>query len=191
MKFITIITGIPSSGKSTFINNSLLSHHVISRDKIKEMFFGTTIENGTMVRDNHSMDKSHNNTNSKKIYSTILRNRMVKGDFIVLDETNCIISNIQNLLNLCSCYQYEPLFIDFYIPLEEAISRNNNRKGTIGYVPEHVIEDFYEKQKEVIAYLKKNKHKIYDKGEFKDGNDVFDVLNKIIQDKISTILFCW
>lgn len=183
MKFIILPLGIPTSGKTTFINESSLSHHVISRDKIKEMFFGSTVEDGNITRSRYSSNKTYTMNSTKKIYSMALNNRMQKGDLIVLDETNCILDKVKNILFLCSAYQYTPLFIDFDIDLPQALMRNSARQGTISYAPPEIIVNMYESKKEVLSYLNKSGYTIHNKNEFYNGDAVISYLSQEVFDK--------
>lgn len=183
MRYIVLSIGIPGSGKSTFINESSLAYHVISRDKIKETFFGSVMDNGILTRNNHVKSKTYDMTDTNKIYNMALHNRMYRGDFIVLDETNCILDKVKNLLSLCSVCQYTPLFIDFDIDLQQALIRNNSRQGNISYVPPKVIENMNESKKEVLDYLKKSGYKVHNKNEFYNGDSVISYISQEIFDK--------
>lgn len=182
MRYIICMVGTPGAGKSTFINESSLSNHVLSRDKIKEMFFGTEVENGNLTRRRFSKYKTHKMVNTKKLYSIALRNRMTVGDLIVLDETFWHLDNVKSILSLCSAYQYTPLFIDFDVDLPTALERNNFRKGTVGYVPESVILDMVVGKMEVLNYLNKSGYTVHNRNKFYNGDKVISYLSQQVFD---------
>lgn len=147
------------------------------------MFFGSEVENGILTRRRYSSDRTHDMVNTKKIYANALRNRMSLGDFIVLDETNCFLEKVKNILSLCSAYQYTPMFIDFDVDLQQALIRNNARQGTIGYVPPDIILNMHESKKEVMEYLKKSGYPIHNRRNFYNGDAVISYLSQEIFDK--------
>jgi len=78
-----------------------------------------------------------------KAFSRILRGRMHKGDFTVVDATNSRTEELNRYKELCSEFRYRVYCVDFTgIPIEE-VKRQNAAREPYRRVPETVIDTMY------------------------------------------------
>lgn len=124
-----ILSGIPTSGKSTFANKSGLS--VISCDKIREDEFGK----------NYVFSRRNEDFVWKTFYHRI---SLFEQDFIV-DNTNCKQIYIDRIKeNLSKNTSWTVIIKRFDIPLWKAYYRNIKRWIFTGkYIPVDVLRAMY------------------------------------------------
>lgn len=131
MTKLIILRGISGSGKSTTAN--VIRHDkdkciVVNRDKIRELLFGSEDAFGV---DEELVTKIEHHT---------LASAIGAGYDVVSDNTNIRWEFVRKIarvaVNADPAVDVEIILID--TPLEEAITRNNNRERK---VPEHVIRN--------------------------------------------------
>lgn len=130
-KKLIILRGIPSSGKSTFINENNLNIYTLSADTIRLMYSSP----------NPRIPQTHN----KEVWDTlfyILEERMKQGCFTIIDATHTTQHSINKYNILCEKYGYKIVIKDFVIELDDALLRNKFREE-YKKVPEDVIKRMY------------------------------------------------
>lgn len=139
MSKLIIMCGVPGSGKSTLAKrlvNEDAGDIYVSRDEIR---FSLVKEN----EEYFSKEKEVFRKFMQKINSAIEADKTVWADATHLNKAS--------RLKLLKWLYEQPTFIEVVyvkVPIETAISQNNNRKGTRAYVPEEVIRNMYEKFEE-------------------------------------------
>lgn len=142
MKLLTIFRGSPASGKSTFIKENGLEQYTISADSIRLLHQAPqlTIAGGLGISP----------TNDKKVWAllfNLVEQRMINGDFIVVDSTNSKTEEFNKYRALAKQYRYRIVCIDFTdVPIDECKRRNSLREE-YKRVPEYVIDKMYERFK--------------------------------------------
>lgn len=130
MPTIIIVRGIPASGKSTFARNWASTDPEnrvrVCRDDIRRMITGTP---QTLL--SHSLEAFVSKV-EKNIALTALR----AGKNVIIDGTNLKPWFVRPWLRL----GYPVEFVDFQVPLDVALARNEARGGK---VPEKVIRDMF------------------------------------------------
>lgn len=139
MRTLVIFRGSPASGKSTFIKEHNLEQYTLSADDIRIMHQAPILTpNG-----NYAISC----INDKKVWNVlfdILEERMIRGEFIVVDATNSKTSEMNQYKKLAETYRYRIICIDMTdIPIEECKKRNALRKPSYKIVPEYVIDNQY------------------------------------------------
>lgn len=126
MSELRILRGPPGSGKSTY-RRDLVGFTVVSRDDIRFQLFGrywnvdedvvTEVEHATLV------------------------GALRAGHDVVVDATNLRARNVRTLLSLAHPFNPEVSFVDFEVPMNEAIGRDAARVER--QVGRDVITGFY------------------------------------------------
>ena len=80
----------------------------------------------------------------------LVEERMLRGEFTIVDATHSRASQINDYRKLCEKYRYRCYVLDFSdTPLEVILARNANRLNVLGeehkYVPEGAILNMYER----------------------------------------------
>lgn len=139
MRTLVIFRGSPACGKSTFIKEHDLEQYTLSADNIRLMCQSPvlTVDGGQAI----------NCTNDKKVWNIlfdILEERMIRGEFIVVDATNSKTAEMTRYKKIAETYRYRIICVDMTeLPIEECKRRNKLRQPSYKIVPEHVIDNQY------------------------------------------------
>lgn len=139
MRTLVIFRGSPACGKSTFIKEHNLEQYTLSADNIRLMCQSPvlTVDGGQTI----------SCTNDKKVWNIlfdILEERMIRGEFIVVDATNSKTAEMTRYKKIAETYRYRIICIDMTdLPIEECKRRNKSRQPSYKIVPEHVIDNQY------------------------------------------------
>ncbi len=138
MRILLLLRGAPGCGKSTWVEENDLKPYTLSTDEIRLMY-------QSPVMDAEGMEcVSQENDNAVwKTFFRILRSRMQRGDFTVVDATNSRASELNRYKELCGEFRYRAYCVDFTdIPVEE-VKRRNAQREPFKRVPERVIDTMY------------------------------------------------
>ena len=140
MRNLLIFRGLPGCGKTTLIEECGLKPYTLSADDFRIMFKGPQLgANGVF-----GISQSDNKAVWSMLYK-ILEERMINGDFCVVDSTNANSSDMKSLKEIASKYRYRIYCIDMTdVPVDEVKGRNAMREE-YKRVPEYVIDKMYEK----------------------------------------------
>lgn len=139
MRTLVIFRGSPACGKSTFIKEHNLEQYTLSADNIRLMCQSPvlTIDGGQAI----------SCINDKKVWNIlfdILEERMIRGEFIVVDATNSKTAEMTRYKKIAETYRYRIICVDMTdLPIEECKRRNRLRQPSYKIVPEHVIDNQY------------------------------------------------
>lgn len=139
MRTLIIFRGSPACGKSTFIKEHNLEQYTLSADNIRLMCQSPilTIDGGQAI----------SCANDKKVWNIlfdILEERMIRGEFIVVDATNSKTAEMTRYKKIAETYRYRIICVDMTeLPIEECKRRNKLRQPSYKIVPEHVIDNQY------------------------------------------------
>lgn len=138
MRDLLLMRGVPGSGKSTFIKENHLEAYTICPDNIRLLFESPVVDSNTGIR-------SISQKNDKRVWEfvyKIVEEKMIRGEFIVIDAMNLDISSWKKLTDK---YRYHIWVKDFKdVSLEECMKRNNLREE-YKRVPENVIISAYKR----------------------------------------------
>lgn len=138
MRILLLLRGAPSCGKTTWIEENSLKPYTLSADDIRLMY-----QSPVMEADGTWQISQDNNPAVWKMLLRILRGRMFRGDFTVVDATNSRTSELNRYLELCSEYRYRAYCVDFTsIPIE-TVKRRNAKREAFRRVPEQIIDTMY------------------------------------------------
>ncbi len=138
MRILLLLRGAPGCGKSTWVEANGLKPWTLSTDDIRLMY-----QSPTMGVDGTERISPENENIVWKTLFRILRERMRRGDFTVVDATNSRTSELNRYKELCSGFRYRAYCVDFTgIPIEEVKRRNVGRES-FRRVPERVIDTMY------------------------------------------------
>jgi len=129
-----ILSGIPTSGKSTYCNQYVKDFAILSRDGIRELLYGKK------YKQNNESEKR-----ITKVFNNALNTLLEDGKNIIIDNTNVKEVYINQFLKVISGYSnYEVEIIFFDIPLWKAKYRNIVRKIRTGkWIPIKVLNQMY------------------------------------------------
>lgn len=143
MRSLVILRGSPASGKSTWVKNMGLKEYTLCADDIRLL-----MESPVLTAENkHKVISQANDTEVWELLFDLLRKRMSRGEFVVVDATHSRSTDFSRYNELCGRYRYRKFFVDFSdVPIEECKRRNANREPH-KRVPEEVIEKMYARLK--------------------------------------------
>ena len=138
MRTLLLLRGIQASGKSTWIKENNLEPYTLSADNIR-----LNIANPVLTEDgSYEISQKYNKVTWELLYK-YLEMRMQNGDFTIIDATHSDLKLLNKYKDLANTYKYTMYYLEFDVPLEEALKRNKERDN-YKYVPERVIERTYE-----------------------------------------------
>ena len=139
MKQLVLMRGVPGAGKSTFIKENSLEPYTISPDELRQMHTSPVYnEQGMRV-----ISQKHDNQVWDNLME-ILEERMINGDFTVIDATHSTGKLIKKYETLARKYRYRTYVVTVEQDLDTLIERNNQREE-LKKVPEEVIYNIYER----------------------------------------------
>lgn len=138
MRTLLLLRGAPGSGKSTWIEENGLQLYTLSTDAIRLMY-----QSPVMGADGTEQISAEQDETVWKTLFRMLRTRMQRGDFTVVDATNSRTSELNRYKELCEEYRYRAYCVDFtQVPIEEARRRNTGREP-YRRVPDRAVETMY------------------------------------------------
>lgn len=125
MPELRILRGVPGSGKSTYAND-LVGFTKINRDSIRFQMFGRYwgVDEDVVTQ----------------VENTMLAASLRAGHDVVLDATNLAARHVRSKLSIAHRWGAEVTFVDFPVPLEEAVARDSARERQVG---RQVITGFF------------------------------------------------
>lgn len=138
MRILLLLRGAPGCGKSAWVETNGLKPYTLAADDIRLMYRSPVM--GTDGR--FKISGEHDNAVWKNFFR-ILRGRMQRGDFTVVDATNSRTEELNRYKELCSEFRYRVYCVDFTdIPIG-AVKRRNAAREPYRRVPEKVIDTMY------------------------------------------------
>lgn len=136
---VFILSGIPTSGKSTFVKKFVKSREkffevkVVSRDQIRLDLFGK----------NYKQNRKDEEIVTMKFDALLVKYLKEGGaNTILIDNTNLRLKYIKEIYNMCSLYTDVIYFVPFDVSLFTAFFRNIKRFILTGkYIPFKVIKE--------------------------------------------------
>jgi len=146
MNKIEILVGISGSGKSTYAQNWVLAHpncKIVSRDKIRELSFGYDESNISEYYKLPSPSVSSNEKFVSNIQTTLIRQYLSQGYYVIIDNTHLDKKYINEIIDLFP--QCEISFRLFEIEWEKALQRMENRTRKVQQ--EIIVKQYQQLQK--------------------------------------------
>jgi len=139
LRILTLFRGAPASGKSTFIKNNNLEQYALSADDIRLL-----LQSPIMNADGGYGISQKNDKKVWELLFDILEQRMIRGEFVVVDATNSKTVELNRYKSMAETYRYRIICIDMTdVPIEVCKERNKNRKPDYKVVPDYVIDNMY------------------------------------------------
>jgi predicted kinase len=139
MRYLILFRGVPGCGKSTFIKENNLEQYALSADNIRLLCQSPilTIDGGYSV----------SQKNDKKVWQLLfdmMEQRMIRGEFIVVDATNSKTEEMNRYKNMAETYRYRIVCIDMTdVPIEICKQRNKTRLPEYKRVPDYILDNMY------------------------------------------------
>ena len=146
MRKLVLMRGVPGSGKSTLVASKGLKQFSLSPDEIR-----TQLESPVMGVDGLFSIPSKQDDRVFSILQDLLRERMRRGDFTVVDATHCTASSINYYRSLCQEFRYRCYVVDLSeVPLATALTQNAERDAYKRVDSDVVTMKYLESLKEPI-----------------------------------------
>lgn len=141
MPTLTLVSGLPSSGKSTLARelakNNPGKSVIIERDEVRYDIMG-------LVQGEYDFNHVTENKVTVK-QEKLIRDFLKAGMDVIVSDTNLRPKYLKNFLRLAEELEVEVKYEDLRdLPLEEALRRNKLREA-VKFVPEDVIKNMHEK----------------------------------------------
>jgi len=145
MKALVLTRGVPGCGKSTWLKDNNLMPFVVSSDTIRLMYHSPIMTTDGSLAISQEFDSVVWRT-----LENVVSFRMMNDCFTIIDACHSKPSDFTKHYTAVKFYNYKIYCLDFTdVPLEVAKTRNSNRlltpEESFRYVPEKVIEKFYER----------------------------------------------
>ena len=139
MRILTLFRGAPASGKSTFVKNNNLEQYALSADNIRLL-----LQSPIMTTEGKYSISQKNDKKVWELLFDILEQRMIRGEFVVVDATNSKTVELNRYKSMAETYRYRIICVDMTdVPIEVCKERNKNRKPDYKVVPDFVIDNMY------------------------------------------------
>ena len=152
MRTLLMFRGAPGCGKSTFIREHGLEPYSLSADNIRLMC------QAPVQKPDGSYGISQSNDDYVwKLLFDMLEQRMTRGEFVVIDATNSLTSDMSRYKHLTELYRYRAIIVDMTdVPIDVCKARNAGRLPEYKRVPDFVIDRMYERfeTEEIPRWLK-------------------------------------
>jgi len=139
LRILTLFRGAPASGKSTFIKDNNIEQYALSADNIRLL-----LQSPIMTSEGKYRVSQKNDKKVWELLFDILEQRMIRGEFVVVDATNSKTVELNRYKSMAETYRYRIICVDMTdIPIEVCKERNQNRKPDYKIVPDFVIDNMY------------------------------------------------
>ena len=139
MRILTLFRGAPASGKSTFIKDNNIEQYALSADNIRLL-----LQSPIMTSEGKYGVSQKNDKKVWELLFDILEQRMIRGEFVVVDATNSKTVELNRYKSMAETYRYRIICVDMTdIPIEVCKERNQNRKPDYKIIPDFVIDNMY------------------------------------------------
>lgn len=137
MRTLLLLHGAPGSGKSTFIREHHLEPYTLCADD-----FRTMIADPVLDEKGHYCITQKNDHDAWTLLYNAMEKRMQRGDFTIIDATNCSPKMISHYKKYAEQYRYSVFALDFDPGLDEILKRNAEREE-YKRVPEDAVKRMY------------------------------------------------
>ena len=154
MKTVTITTGLPASGKTTWAKSELLKnpgmYKRINKDDLRAM-----LDDGKYSRANEDFILT--------VRDTLIEKSLLEGKHVIVDDTNLASKHIDRIKHLIKNFnrthgdQVQISVKEFHVDLETCIERDSKRANPVG---REVITNMYNqflKKEESMEYMEQDK----------------------------------
>lgn len=143
MRTLLLLRGAPGAGKSTFIREHGLQPYTLCADD-----FRTMITDPVLDKEGSFCITQSNDADAWRLLYEALEKRMRRGDFTVIDATNCSPKMITHYKVYAEKHRYQIYYLDFDVPLDELLMRNKTREE-YKRVPAEAVKRMYTMFKEI------------------------------------------
>jgi len=119
MKLIFLMTGAPGSGKTTWIRENGLENYTISPDDIRRL-----VQNPKLTLEGVFEEDLNNDREVWAYLYEILNNRMLRGDFTIVDAVFSKPEEFRRIKRLAQKHKYRIMSVSFRdVPIETVLER--------------------------------------------------------------------
>ncbi|WJJ55323.1 hypothetical protein QB910_000079 [Dabrowskivirus KKP3916] len=138
MRILLLTRGLMGAGKSEWIRRNNLEQYTLSADNIRLLFQSPVLDNEGKF--------SISGSNDNRVWGLLIKlleERMIRGEFTIVDATHIKTSQMAQYKKLAKKYRYRVFAVDFTdVPLELALERNRKRPEH-KQVPDEVIANAF------------------------------------------------
>lgn len=163
MLTVTVLCGIPASGKSTWTKDQLKKDPNTIRVNNDDLRL--TLHNGVFSTENEKLIISTR--------SFLIRKALESNKNVIIDNLNINKRNFDDVCSIAKSINKDIMVMErvFYIDLEEAIERDKNRKASVG---ESVIKEWWKKSGGKQLKFKNPKKEIFLKQGHNSTHEIFE-----------------
>lgn len=138
MRQLLILRGGMGAGKSTWVEENGLKQYTLCSDDIRLLF-----QSPVLTEDGGENISMSHDREVWKLLKNLLKERMKRGEFTVIDATHSKTKDINQYRELAQKYRYRVTVVDFTdVPIETALMQNVMRPA-YKHVPDEAIENVY------------------------------------------------
>lgn len=138
MRILLLLRGAPGCGKSTWVRENSLEPFTISVDELRLLYGSPELKTDGTYGISHDHEAA-----VWELLQQILRERMCRGDFTVIDATCSRTVELGRYRKLGEEYRYRIYCVDFTDVPVEKVKRRNAAREPFRRVPESVIDTMY------------------------------------------------
>jgi len=144
MSTVTILRGLPASGKTTFALDLVETqgYKRVNRDELRAM-----IDNGHYSPENELLIKAARNV--------IVRINLESGNDVVVDDTNLYFDTVKDIYDIAISLGADVRVVDIDTPLEECIRRDAMREKPVGEEAIRMLKECAERSTDFLHEGKK------------------------------------
>ena len=144
MSTVTILRGLPASGKTTFALDLVETqgYKRVNRDELRAM-----IDNGHYSPENELLIKAARNV--------IVRINLEIGNDVVVDDTNLYFDTVKDIYDIAISLGADVRVVDIDTPLEECIRRDAMREKPVGEEAIRMLKECAERSTDFLHEGKK------------------------------------
>jgi predicted kinase len=129
-KTLWLTSGVPASGKTTWVKQNLPNIPYVSRDEVRF----------SIIKDNE--DYFAHEDEVFEVFVRKIQNSLDTSNECIADATHLSEKSRNKLLNKLSLEDTDIIILNFEVPIETLIKRNSQRSGR-SYVPKSVIRRMF------------------------------------------------
>lgn len=149
MRYLYVLRGLPSSGKTSFIKENNLEAYTLSSDEYRLKCGAPSYD----IHANKCIPQQHSSRAWKRLRED-LEYRMEHGEFTIVDATHLKRKYFKDYQRLCKKYFYKLCVVEFSTDAKECIENNSRRYGTYSYVPLEVIDNMVEHMESIPSGIR-------------------------------------
>ncbi len=139
MRYLLLTRGMPLCGKTTWIQEYNLQNYTLSQDIFRNLTQSPMFDdNGNIVINNKNDKIAH------QMLFIALETRMLRGDFVIIEDNHISKSYFSNYKEMAKIYAYKIIIVDFsLVPFDVIVDRNKQKLNNNIYYSVDELQNMY------------------------------------------------